>query len=94
MLMFIDKAFILILLLCTVLIIPFSILLALSICRAIKEIYFDDLYKKSSLLDKFFCIMLIIMIVILEVTLACSLVYLIYRMILVFISGEIIFFNI
>lgn len=94
MLMFIDKAFTIILLLCTILIIPISLLVALSVGRAITEIYFEDSDKKLHIIDKFFYTMLITIITVIEVTVLCSLVYLVYRMGLAFISDKIIFFNI
>lgn len=94
MLMFIDKAFTIILLLCALLILPVSLLVTLSAGRTIVDVFFKDTEKKVNILNKFFFVILIILVTVLGVTLFCSLIYLIYRMALVFISDKIIFFNI
>lgn len=96
MLLFLDKAFILIFTLCMILSIPVSVLVFFALCNRI----LDELKANNGSRDfcsdmlSFVCIVSVIIIIVVALSFIVGVSYLIYHTILLLFSNKIIFFNI
>ena len=90
MALFLDKAFTLIFLLCSILSLPVSVLIFATFSKEV----LNEFKEKNSILMTLILMIILLLIIIVEVSFFVGMSYLIYKMVLVLLSSRIVFFNI